>query len=413
MLYLLAALGRAEIVRLVAVGVAWVVRGDAPCPMRPRRDAPTRRRGAATVDEPAAPAPCRRAGGAPSRASASSRSPCSRPSLATIALVHRAERAGLPPVLGRVQLHRLRERRRERLTAKSFAEYRAFIDTAERASARPHAVGRRRRDRRVRHAARADAAAVLDRRAHPVDGGPVLRGVGDHAVPLHDGRRRSRSTPSNPVRGLPYRSIADFDLGVQLPPAPGRPLLRGVRRRRRTRRRREPAPRRSRPCPTSTASRRRAGRSTGSPTADACRPLQYEPVVVDGMHVGTGWKCEGVAEAGRPGGPSRRVSPWECTAVPWFNDPDALDRPLTDDGPAVVARASPADARTAAKQAAARRSRSRTSARPSLGRVRRVAHRRPGDGEDVVLPELGGRRRRRPVAGHAQLHGRRPHRAGT
>ena len=40
----------------------------------------------------------------------------------------------------------------------------------EQPGARAHAVGGRRRDRRVRHAARAHAPAVLDARAHPVDG---------------------------------------------------------------------------------------------------------------------------------------------------------------------------------------------------------------------------------------------------
>ena len=48
----------------------------------------------------------------------------------------------------------------------------------------PHVVGAELDDRRVRHTARADDAAVLDRRAHQLDGGPLLRVVGDHAVPL-------------------------------------------------------------------------------------------------------------------------------------------------------------------------------------------------------------------------------------
>ena len=49
---------------------------------------------------------------------------------------------------------------------------------------RSRAVGEQQRQRRVRHHDGADAAAALDRRLHRVDGGPVLRGVGHHAVPL-------------------------------------------------------------------------------------------------------------------------------------------------------------------------------------------------------------------------------------
>jgi hypothetical protein len=48
----------------------------------------------------------------------------------------------------------------------------------------PCAVGEQRRQRRVRHDDGPDAASALDRRLHRVDGGAVLRGLGDHAVPL-------------------------------------------------------------------------------------------------------------------------------------------------------------------------------------------------------------------------------------
>ena len=55
------------------------------------------------------------------------------------------------------------------------------------------------RARPVRHADGADAPAVLDRRVHRLDGGPLLRGVGHDAVPLPQPvravgrRRRTRS----------------------------------------------------------------------------------------------------------------------------------------------------------------------------------------------------------------------------
>ena len=55
------------------------------------------------------------------------------------------------------------------------------------AGLRSRHLGEQRRQRPVRHDHGADAAAALDRRLHGVDGGPVLRGVGHHAVPLpHD-----------------------------------------------------------------------------------------------------------------------------------------------------------------------------------------------------------------------------------
>ena len=78
-------------------------------------------------------------------------------------------------------------------------------------------------------------------------------------------------------------------------------------------------------------------------------PLQYRPVVVDDMQAEESWKCE----AGTPpvaGTTKIEFSPWECSAVPWFSDPTALDRPLTDSGPASWTRASQAEATKVAKQ---------------------------------------------------------------
>ena len=46
------------------------------------------------------------------------------------------------------------------------------------------------------------------------------------------------------------------------------------------------------------------------------------------------WKCEGQPPPAGDTEPPTEFSPWECTAVPWFDDPAALDRPLTDGGPA-------------------------------------------------------------------------------
>src|SRR5262245_14163828 len=62
-------------------------------------------------------------------------------------------------------------------------------------------------------------------------------------------------------------------------------------------------------------------------------PLRYQPVVASNVHEDANWKCEGKPQpaAGTAGVEDR--TPWECLAVPWFNDPTALDRPVTDAGP--------------------------------------------------------------------------------
>jgi len=64
-----------------------------------------------------------------------------------------------------------------------------------------------------------------------------------------------------------------------------------------------------------------------APTVQA---LRNEPVVATGMQSEPGWKCEDVPEPADTGSPVAEFSPWECSAVPWFSDPSALDRPAED-----------------------------------------------------------------------------------
>jgi hypothetical protein len=157
--------------------------------------------------------------------------------------------------------------------------------------------------------------------------------------------------PSNPVRGLPYKNIADFDLGVKYL------QLMGVRYY----------------AAFSTVAKDKAALNPnlepvatvpdldGKPPsgwtiyrvgdAPTVQPLRYEPVVATGMKSEPGWKCEGMPEPADTGGPVAEFSPWECSAVPWFSNPDALDRPLTEDGPASWTRAPAAKALDAKKQA--------------------------------------------------------------
>ena len=375
---------------------------------------PRRRRGrAGRVGDP----PSRRRGAAPRRAGivdrARDRAVVAIAVLAviatTVALVRVQDRRGFLPYWARYNYTGYESGTAEDFTAKSWPEYRAFLDTANSLAARPHAVGGRRRDRRVRHAARAHAAAVLDRRPHPVDGGPLLRGVGDDAVPLHDGRD-ARAVAVEPGA----RAAVQVDRRLRprraVPPADGRALLRGVQRRRRRRRRRtHPALR-----PVATV----PDLDGKPPSGWTIYQVADSPMVAGARRTSRSssttstpapaWKCNGRGRSrSQDAGRRVRVQPVGVQRGAVVQRPDALDRPLTAGGPASWKRGRRRRRTRRGEARAARRSRCRTSARPRLGRVRRVAHRRAGDGEDVVLPELGGRRRRRAVARDPELHGGR------
>src|SRR5260370_21012087 len=72
-------------------------------------------------------------------------------------------------------------------------------------------------------------------------------------------------------------------------------------------------------------------------------PLAYQPVVVEGMHADANWKCEG-NEPPPAGTKADELNARECSAVPWLNDPSALERPLTNDGADSSQPAAPVDA---------------------------------------------------------------------
>ena len=138
--------------------------------------------------------------------------------------------------MGGLQLQGLRGP--ARCTPSTTTSCRRWRTIGARARLRPCAVGdrqpQRRRQRQVRHDDGADAAAVLDRRLHRLDGGSLLRGVGHHAVPLPGGRgdvAASRRTPcaSCATSTTTPRSACTYlqALGVQLrdghaPPRPRR-----------------------------------------------------------------------------------------------------------------------------------------------------------------------------------------------
>ena len=132
----------------------------------------------------------------------------------------------------------------------------------------------------LRHADGAHAAAVLDRRLHRLDGGPVLRGLGHHAVPLphrqravraqlepgapppvrRRRRRQGRAVPADARRAvLPRLQPGGDRQGRHQPDAhPGRPVrsVEGLRGRRTPTWSCRSRPSRSwRPAPTRTATR--------------------------------------------------------------------------------------------------------------------------------------------------------------
>jgi hypothetical protein len=234
-------------------------------------------------------------------------------------------------------------------TAKSWSEYRAFLDTAD-----SLAPGRMAWEGGDAIGAYGTPLALMllpywtHGRIQSMEG---LYFEASTTTPYHFMMIATLAqNPSNPVRGLPYKSITDFDLGVRYL------QLMGVRYY----------------AAFSTVAKDRAAlnpdlqpvatvpdldgkppsgwtiyRVKSSPTVQA---LKYQPVVVDDLQSAPSWKCEGEPKPVAPIGPETEFSPWECSAVPWFSDANALDRPLTDGGPAAWTRAGAARARSVTKR---------------------------------------------------------------
>lgn len=354
MLFLLAGLGVAELVRLLAQGITWVIKGDrVPVP----GDAPT-------APASIAPAPNTRA---PNDASELPPPPTRRPPrmprhgvrlvvmavlaaiVTTGCLVIIQSERDFVPYWARYNYTGYESGSTADFTAKSWPEYRAFLDTAN--SLPP---GRMLWEGGDAIGAYGTPLALMllpywtHGRIASMEG---LYFEASTTTPYHFMTVATLAqTPSNPVRGLPYKTIADFDLGVRYL------QLMGVR---------------YYAAFTDVAKSKAAAnpnlvevakvpdldgkppsgwtiyRVKDSPTVQA---LPYQPVVATGMGSEPSWKCEGVPKPADTGTPEAEFSPWECTAVPWFSDPNALDRPLTDDGPAAWTRAPAAKARAAKKQ---------------------------------------------------------------
>lgn len=152
---------------------------------------------------------------------------------------------------------------------------------------------------------------------------------------------------SNPVRGLEYKSIADFRLGVQYLRVLGVRYYMAY----------------------STEAKAAADADTTDlrrvatvPDLDNRLPLgwsiyevrdaplvqglAYQPVVATNPKRGTTAQCYGTAP--QAGTPAVHLDPWECLATGWFGQATNLDRPLAADGPSSWRRAPAAVADTTA-----------------------------------------------------------------
>lgn len=156
---------------------------------------------------------------------------------------------------------------------------------------------------------------------------------------------------SGAVRGVPYRSQSDFALGVRWLQVLGiryfaahsdatkaladaDPRLRLV----------ATSPDLDRAAPTGWSIYRVRG-------SQLVTPLRNEPVVVDGFSPRDEKECVRRLRDRGLDAQDLAVHEWpDCVAVPWFDDPDALDRVLVADGPASWERAGTEHARAVAKQ---------------------------------------------------------------
>jgi hypothetical protein len=152
---------------------------------------------------------------------------------------------------------------------------------------------------------------------------------------------------SNPVRGLDYRNIDDFDLGVRYLQLLGVRYFMAY----------------------STDSKSRADGNKNLKLVAEVRdrdkvaplgwkiyevrgtagvaPLEFEPVVVT-PHAGTQAECFGRKPTA--GERVAELGPWECMAAGWWNDPSSLDRPLAAGGPSSWARVPVSEAASAPRR---------------------------------------------------------------
>ena len=274
MLFLLTGLGVAELARLLALGATWVIRG----PGRRAPD-PASAAGASVDGDPTDPGielP-------PAPATAPARRRLSRHTVrviaitilaviaTTISLVRVQQTRDFLPYWARYNYTGYESGTTADFTAKSWPEYRAFLDTAN-----SLAPGRMAWEGGDAIGAYGTPLALMllpywtHGRIQSMEG---LYFEASTTTPYHFMMIATLAqSPSNPVRALPYRSITDFDLGVRYLQLMGVRYYAAFTDEAKAAAAKNPRSGRSRPCPTSTASRRAAGRSSRSPTRRPCRP---------------------------------------------------------------------------------------------------------------------------------------------
>jgi hypothetical protein len=157
---------------------------------------------------------------------------------------------------------------------------------------------------------------------------------------------------SNPVRGIPYQTDADFSLGVQYLQQLGVRYFIAHSVTARHDAAADPALRLVATSPTGVGG---IGPDTWSiyevSNSAQVVPLAYQPVVADPLSSAEQTRCRAdVIENGIE--PSQvTLHDWQdCIGVPWFNDAAALDRPIVADGPASWQHAQPTAALTLPKR---------------------------------------------------------------
>ena len=247
---------------------------------------------------------------------------------------------------------------------------------------RPRDVGEQRGQRPVRHDDGADAAAALDRRLHRLDGGPLLRGVGHDAVLTSSRRRRCRSrartrcascaTSNDAAVGVPHlQALGVHYVMVRTDEAkreaaeqqPGLTLLATSARGRSTR---SPTPTSSCRSTCSRSSSTGARATSASATSSSARAGSRTPTSGRRSRPTT-------APTSGSGSPPRRRTARPTRPPRAENRGDRIVVPEQTINP--VPAAGPGQRRRDRRAGAV---------------VRRRPGRRPGAGQGLLLPELGG-----------------------
>jgi hypothetical protein len=348
MLFLLAALGVAELARLTARGAAWVIKdaSDAPPWVGPQAPSDVEPPAPSDVEPPAASVTTARFTREATRVVAIA---LLAVVATTVALVRMDQTRDFLPYWARYNYTGYESGSAADYTAKSWPEYRAFLDTA-----RKLAPGRLAWEGGDAIGAYGTPLALMllpywtDGRIDSMEG---LYFEASATTPYHFMMIATLAqSPSNPVRALPYRSIAEFDLGVRYLQLMGVRYYAAFTPEAKAAAAKNPALSVVATVPDLDGKPPNGWtiyRVADSPTVSS---LAYQPVVVDDLHADQSWKCENAPKPDPATAQDAEFSAWECSAIPWFNDPNALDRPLTDGGPASWLHASAATARSVARR---------------------------------------------------------------